>query len=119
MRRPGFALSPLLAILLVQQSSAFLTPAVWSRIQTHLRFFGQSPSTSFNAMGGSSRSTFGGRWGGAREEQLAFTNRLMKLEATAPMSFGDFAGDEMNFAELREQLMTLENQLASAMNLGE
>ncbi len=111
------AASALLTAFLLAPTAVqgFLSPAIWSRINSHLRLHGQqqqqqqtpSPATSaFLPLVGGRRS---------------FAERMTALRATAPMSFGDFGGSEeaLNFVEMKEQLGTLESQLAGAMELGE
>jgi hypothetical protein len=109
------AASALLTALLLAPSSVqgFLSPAIWSRINSHLRLHGQQQQQQLPAATSFLPLLSGGR--------RSFAERMMALRATAPMSFGDFGGSEeaLNFAEMREQLGALESQLAGAMELGE
>lgn len=116
MTRKGLLAAAILASL-TERSWAFLTPAIWSRIQGHLRFYGQAPEASLSAVGNGVFSSAGRAAWASGSGASAFGRRLQRLDATASFSTGDF-GDELNFAELRQQLAVLENQLASAMNLG-
>lgn len=105
----------LLTALLLGPSAVqgFLSPAIWSRINSHLRLYGQQGQPQQQP---AAQAAFLPLVGGRR----SFADRMTALRATAPMSFGDFgAGDEaLNFAEMREQLGALESQLAGAMELG-
>jgi len=106
----------LLVVLCLSSTQAFVSPAIWSRIHSSLRLFGRHPAAEqqLSAMRSSGSSPF--------RRALTFGERMTALRATAPMSFGDFGGshgsEELTFAEMREQLGTLESQLAGAMELG-
>jgi hypothetical protein len=106
-------------------AEAFLTPAIWSRIQGHFRFFGRQPGTSLDSHQSGQPQ---GAWGARTSYTGSFGDRLFgggdrlqrsRLQATAPISFGDFGGEEFNINDMRDQMKALEAQLASAMNIGE
>lgn len=102
--------------LLFGSTNAFVSPAIWSRIQSSLRLHGQRVEAEQPPVLGSVASTSPFR------RALTFGERMTALRATAPMSFGDFGGqqngDELSFAEMREQLGALESRLAGAMEFG-
>jgi uncharacterized protein affecting Mg2+/Co2+ transport len=106
----------LLVFLGLSSTQAFVSPAIWSRIHSSLRLFGRHPvaEQQLAATRSSASTPF--------RRALTFGERMTALRATAPMSFGDFGGshgsEELTFAEMREQLGTLESQLAGAMELG-
>lgn len=109
------AATALLTALLLGPASVqgFLSPAIWSRINSHLRLHGQQQHQHQQQQRAFLPLVVGGR--------RSFAQRVSALQATAPMSFGDFGGssdDALNFAEMREQLGALESQLAGAMELG-
>ena len=101
----------LLGLVATSTVQAFISPAIWSRIHSHLRLYGRQQEQPLSVTAATSPFRRG----------LSFGERMTALRATAPMSFGDYGsanGDDLTFAEMREQLGALESQLAGAMELG-
>lgn len=95
----------LVALLLAPAAvQSFISPAIWSRINSHLRLYGSQQEQPR-----------------AHPFLPATRGRRSLSQLLATASFGGFGGannEDFSFAEMRDQLQVLESELAGAMELG-